>query len=276
MIKKYLTYINEMFSDDDDYPDITERPKWKIVTDDIYPDIDEVENEPKIKPINPFLKDDDFHVGDRVVVRDNYPGGNKDQLINDVGTILKIIHDEDDYYGDLAVIEWGEYVDGHDGGGMGKPGYCFNVRFKHLNKIEEDSDKTTKIKWYKKGKLEEKKLFESKEDIGKKVKMRRSSQYYNQAYSNGGSGNGVITSFDGGKSLPYEIRWDNGHINSYGREDFDFVEERDETISIKWYRGKGEFEEEKIEKKEENKKKRNKKSFDIPSLYKKRHEDDWD
>ncbi len=103
--------------------------------------------------------------------------------------------------------------------------------------IIEDTDEPVRVRWYKKGKLNE-----SKEYIGKRVKMREDSAYINQAYGyhNEDNGEGIITDYISEEErvaggLPYRITWDNKHSNSYNRRDFDFLDDL-KPGKIRWYK----------------------------------------
>lgn len=93
-------------------------------------------------------------------------------------------------------------------------------------------------------------LYEQKDEtrnIGKRVRIRNDSEYRDQAYENGGNGEGYIVDYridDEYGGLPYEIIWDGGREDSYARIDFDFIEEDEivEPTKIKWF-NKGKLDE---------------------------------
>jgi hypothetical protein len=164
---------------------------------------------------------DDFQVGDIVVVNGIFD----DREFNEVKCRIDIIN------GDHILImpiedEW-QIIEGN-----------WWVPSKMIIKTEP-VNKTLKIRWYNKGKLNEKKLFESRDEIGKRVKMKENCKYWTQAYgmNRSDSGIGTIYNYIEGDRFPYQIKWDNGYNNFYGRQYFDFLEdlEKDKTVSIKWH-----------------------------------------
>jgi hypothetical protein len=84
---------------------------------------------------------------------------------------------------------------------------------------------------------------ESKEDIGRRVRIKDSSIYrkeaYDDVYDNGkiGNGEGKITRFyDNDEKYQYAIKWNNDYEDSYGIEDFEFVEEDNKPVRTRWYK----------------------------------------
>jgi hypothetical protein len=92
----------------------------------------------------------------------------------------------------------------------------------------------------------------SSKDIGKRVKMRDSSEYRYQAYINGGNGMGNIVEYrkdlDKGRSgdYVYRVKWDGGHVDGYKLSDIEFIDNLEEKnpkkSKIRWY-SKGELKE---------------------------------
>lgn len=120
------------------------------------------------------------------------------------------------------------------------------------NMLEETLDpveiEEPKIRWYRKGKLEEKLLLEaSKDDIGRIVKIRDDSEIYSSAFWNNGDGYGVIKDVirgGGPNDFVYYILWNNQtKLYKYRATDIEFVDNQ-ETPKVRWYR-KGKFENDK-------------------------------
>jgi flagellar hook assembly protein FlgD len=122
--------------------------------------------------------------------------------------------------------------------------YCYEInwnnghrnqyRLEDIEFVETEKYDEENIQWF------ENKLYEkhipSNEDIGKKVKIRPESQYIEQAYENGGDGYGTIFDINNGNFLCYRIKWNNGHKNSYGLHDIEFIEtEKYKDEDIQWF-----------------------------------------
>lgn len=92
-------------------------------------------------------KNNAFEIGQRVIYHYNYdPGftGNNKDLDLHVGSIIKKC--EFDIFG----VEFDNWYNGHNCGGIGKSRQCYNVSSKEL----ELFDPIYRIRWYKDGKLE--------------------------------------------------------------------------------------------------------------------------
>lgn len=85
-------------------------------------------------------------VGDRVIAIQNHDIPIKGLM----GTVIgEEIDDWDDPY---VTVEFDDHINGHNANGKGKINQCWNIP---LSKLELIDEKPIKIRWYKKGKLEE-------------------------------------------------------------------------------------------------------------------------
>lgn len=99
----------------------------------------------------------EFKVGDRVKCIKTYD--NNRNAVGKIGTVIDLLRNG-------VVVQFDEYIDGHDGTGNGKCGYCwvfcknaseYLIPYKDNRKIVITTDgKTTTAKLYKNGKLEKK------------------------------------------------------------------------------------------------------------------------
>lgn len=71
--------------------------------------------------------DKSFKVGDRVKFKYYFQ-----MLFDKQGTIIRIKDDNHKFW-PKALVEFDEYIGGHDGGGMGKDGHCW---WSHFNLLE--------------------------------------------------------------------------------------------------------------------------------------------
>lgn len=194
-----------------------------------------------IKKYNQYLNEsNDNNTGRKVKIKDD-SRHKEDAYSNNgdgYGTIMK-------YDGKLYHISWNNNIR-----------WFYEMKeFDFVDEIEDD--KPVKIRWYKKGKLEENKLFENKENIGKKVKIKKGVvveiEAYGEAHGKKGDGYGIIKDYRGELKFPYVIKWNNGYTGDYDIKEFDFVDEieNDEPTRIRWYK-KGKLEENKLFENENN------------------------
>lgn len=113
-----------------------------------------------------------------------------------------------------------------------------------------------RIRWYKKGKLNENLYYDkhkpSSDDVGKKVKISSNSVYRDQAYDLGrsgpGDGKGIIIRYSQDEDYGndddhiYQVKWNNGENNAYRLIDLSWDEEENKPVKTRWYK-KGKLEE---------------------------------
>ena len=73
-----------------------------------------------------------FKIGDRVKAVAGY--GRNPNIAEKIGTVIMINHNNSVYS-----VEYDEYIDGHDAGGYGSYGYCWNHKLQDLEHACEDN-----------------------------------------------------------------------------------------------------------------------------------------
>jgi len=276
MIKKYFTYVNESFNDIGKIVKIKKESPYTREAYDKYPlldikgdgcgiiteyDPDESKFNYKIKWNNGFqhiynISDFDI-IGDAPEIEPQreprikwYKDGKLDESLNDIGRRVAIKKDSPHWwdaikigmsgnigYGDGYITSYNKNKHGYDYSIIWDNGNDGNYQRSDFNFKDELPPKPPRIRWYKDGKLDE-----SKEDIGRGVRINDDSPYVKEAYTRDGDGIGELKDYNppsSGMKLEdyhsYHIRWNNGVEDGYRRRDFEFIDKIGKS-RIRWYK----------------------------------------
>lgn len=174
-----------------------------------------------------FINEGSEEIGRRVKISNNAGwGARRATLVNNkegLGTIIEYRNSDKVNYCHYIIIWDNDYSDGYNR--------------KEFNFIENAKPR---IRWYHNGKLSEKlnevEQLWGKDVIGKKVRIRNDSRFYDQAFRNYGNGLGEIISYLIG-NYPYLVRWDiSGLEFGYDLKDFDIIDDLPvRPHRIRWY-----------------------------------------